>query len=121
MKYYIHLLILLIASFVFQTNEGFACGDTSNETAVECGKSNQNKSCCNNQSENEGCKDCDGDCGGDCGDSSCQCSHLASIPFLNDTKWNVSHHLNAVQKFWNFDQNIPQPIYLPIWSLPKIS
>ena len=120
-KSYIHLLIILIALFGFQTNEGFACGNTSEITALECGESNQNKDCCNNHSESEGCEDCGGDCGGDCGDSSCQCTHLASIPFLNDAKLKVSHNFNAVQKFWNFDLNVPKPIYLAIWAPPKIS
>lgn len=118
MKIYLYILIILTASFVFQSNDSFACGDTSTE--ITEGK----KSCCSEQSNDEknDCENCsDDDCGGGCGSSSCKCTHSVSVPLFKTIEFKVNHNFNTSKKCWNFNQNPPKPVYLSIWKPPNIA
>lgn len=121
MRSYIHILIVFIVSFAFQANDGFACGNASNETTTACAKSG--KSCCESDSETkkDNCTNCGDDCGGNCGNSSCQCAHSASAPFLELRVLEIVHNFDTLQNCWNYIQNPPKPIYLAIWTPPKIA
>ncbi len=117
---YILKLIVFIALFVFQTNNGVACGNSSNQ--IELGGKDYNKNMCISHldTKNDNCKDCQGDCGGDCGNSSCHCTNSTSVSFIVLGAAKVDHNFYTAQKFWNYNQNLYKRIYLAIWTPPKI-
>lgn len=118
----IHILTLFAILFVFQTDKCFACGGTSNEITNESNPSSQNESCCKPHPDgvSKDGKNCGGNCDGHCGDSSCQCARSISVPFLNEVAFRLVHHFNTIKQGWVFDKNLPNPVYLAIWALPKI-
>jgi hypothetical protein len=120
-KKYFPILLVVIATVVFHTSNGFACGNTSEQTTIDCKKSH--KSCCYNHSDTENVsdEDCGGDCGGNSGNSSCHCTNSVNVLFLNLVTFKISHYCNTAQKLWHYNQNLPRPIYLTIWTPPKIS
>ena len=119
-----YILILLISSFVFSTNEATAC--EKHEQGNECTQSNSNetsqddsctKSCCSHSNENED----DGPltpCG------NCKCNCVQSISYI-PSEFTLDLKIITITSYftygWDYNQPLPEKPLYSIWQPPQLT
>ncbi len=122
MKNKTSIITLFILLLVFPTSRVLAYGNSCKTVKTEnrifssqdthCEK----KSCCDNDhSDDKGYS-------GSCNNNYCHFPSSVNIPFyINDSEQANTAYIYALKVDYNYVQNTPKSVYLPIWQPPEIS
>lgn len=91
------------------TKSEIPCHINSSESA--------NKQCCDSHDNDNNTNHCNGSCNNNC---HCPASVNISIPINNFTIPLNSVVIYTKETNWAYLNNMPEPVYLPIWQPPKI-
>lgn len=124
----IKVVLILLLSFVFQTNEAMVLWNMPQISKVAVSKNIYSHSCCKSTDTatsgcTEGTKD-DGHnrCNHNCGGPACHCPSVTMVSIVYPIVENKNAHLifSSEKSTWKFDQQLPASVYFPIWSPPKL-
>ncbi|MEQ8216913.1 MAG: hypothetical protein RH981_01670 [Arenibacter sp.] len=122
MKNRTHILSMLVFLLFLSTSDVWACGTSKVESKSEnihsCSKDHhtEDKSCCDSETDKE-----DEGGTGNCGNNMCHCPVVVNTPvYLSGFEVKLSNFNTELENDWNFIQQIPKLVYLPIWQRPKI-
>jgi hypothetical protein len=118
----LYILVLLISSIVFSSNDAMACCNKGDQNASSCQaeeaqETDHTSSCCSqkaNSNEDEPLTPC----------GNCDCNCVQTISYIN-SEFRMELNMISITSYftygWHYNQPLPEKLLNSIWQPPQLS